>query len=119
MYKKTQGNPFFVNQLLVKLYKDGYISPVEVKEIGWDAPIDTDNLDEGGWMCDMEAIQAANYTSNVVDLMVTSLQALDVDAQHMLGIAATIGSQFDLALLARLCKVPELTVSIAFRPAVR
>jgi predicted ATPase len=119
VYKKTQGNPFFVNQLLVKLHKDGHISPVEGKEVAWDATIDAEDTEEGGWVCNMGAIQEANYTSNVVDLMIASLQALDVEAQKMLGMAATIGNQFDLTLLARLCDMLELTVSIALRAAVR
>ena len=115
VFKKTQGNPFFVNQLLVKLHKDGHIYPVEGKA----SIIDLENLEEGGWECNMKAIHEANYTSNAVDLMVAALQTLDLDAQRMIGMAATIGNQFNLALLARLCDMPELDVAVALHPAVR
>ena len=119
-YKKTQGNPFFVNQLLVTLHKDGHIYPVEHKAFGeQEASMDLDNLEEGGWKCNMEAINEANYSSNAVDLMVAALQTLDAEAQQMIGMAATIGNQFSLMLLARLCDMAELDVAVALHPAVR
>ena len=116
VYKKTQGNPFFVNQLLVKLHKDGHIYPVGGRGV---ESIDVNNLDEGGWECNMDAIQEANYSSNAVDLMVSALQMLDTEAQRMIGMAATIGNQFSLVLLARLCDMAELDVAVALHPAVR
>ena len=116
VYKKTQGNPFFVNQLLVKLHKDGHIYPVGGSGV---ESIDMDNLDEGGWECNMDAIQVANYSSNAVDLMVSALQMLDMEAQRMIGMAATIGNQFSLELLARLCDMAELDAAVALHPAVR
>lgn len=85
VHKKTQGNPFFINKLLVTLHKDGHIQPVE-------------NNDGAGWVCNMEAIQMANYTSNVVDLMVTALRSLQENVQNMMGVAAIIGNQFEFTL---------------------
>ena len=77
------------------------------------------NLEEGGWECNMEAIHEANYSSNAVDLMVAALQMLDVEVQQMLGMAATIGNRFQLVLLARLCDKPEIDVAVALHTAVR
>ena len=116
MFKKTQGNPFFINQLLVKLHKDGHIYAVEGK--GEESAV-LDNFEDGGWGCNMGAINEANYSSNAVDLMVDALQTLDEDVQRMIGMAATIGNRFNLALLARLCDMPELDVAVALYPAVR
>ena len=67
----------------------------------------------------MVAIHEANYSSNVVDLMVGALQTLDVEAQRMIGMAATIGNQFDLALLARLSDTSELDVAVVLHSVVR
>ena len=67
----------------------------------------------------MAAIHEANYSSNVVDLMVGALQTLDVEAQRMIGMAATIGNQFDLALLARLSDMTELDVAVVLHSVVR
>lgn len=104
--KKTQGNPFFINKLLVTLHKDGHIQIVE--------------NDEGvGWVCNMEAIQMANYTSNVVDLMVNALRTLPENVQNMMGMAAIIGNQFELTLLANLCELPENNVEPCLRRAVQ
>jgi predicted ATPase len=117
---KTQGNPFFVNQLLVTLYKDGHIRPVEKKDPGWNTEVHLDDeWEEGGWVCNMEAIQRANYTSNVVDLMVAALRGLPLDVQNMVGMAATISNQFELGLLARVCGLTEQQIATSLRGAVR
>lgn len=131
MHTKTQGNPFFVNQLLVTLHKHGHIRPTdpygseftleeieeaEAKEAREGGPR---RGERGGWTCDMEAIQAANYTSNVVDLMVGALKTLPPDVQKMIGMAATIGNQFELTLLASVCGLSERTTAFALRGAVK
>lgn len=134
VHTKTQGNPFFVNQLLITLHKHGHIHPIEpyseftleaIEEAEREARKDENSKDRrekrerGGWICDMEAIQAANYTSNVVDLMVGSLKTLPSEVQKMIGMAATIGNQFDLSLLASVCDIPERTTAFALRGAVK
>ena len=108
IFRKTQGNPFFVNQLLTTLYKNGHIHFASV--------IDGQSSEQVrggmewldlflfffaffdlicfnhlrrcvflvflsifvGWMYDMEAIQEENYTSNVVELMVSMLRYLQL-----------------------------------------
>lgn len=106
VHKKTQGNPFFINKLLVTLHKDGHIRPVEQNE-------------EAGWECDMKAIKRANYTSNVIDLMITALRGLPEHVQNMMGVASIIGNQFELTLLARVCELPSHYVEASLRGAVR
>jgi predicted ATPase len=92
---------------------------VENPDFDWDKVLDDDAPEEGGWECNMEAIQAANYTSNVVDLMIAALRGLRMDVQRMIGMAATIGAQFDLVVLAMLCDCSEENASVALRTAVR
>jgi predicted ATPase len=119
IYKKTKGNPFFVNQLLSTLHRNGHIrfldpSQLEGNNIAQkkeeqsdDDDDDDDDIDPegeiGGWMCDTAAIKKANYTSNVVDLMVESMRKLPTTVQYVLGAAATIGSRFEVLSLTKIC----------------
>jgi predicted ATPase len=102
IFKKTNGNPYFVNQFLRMLYKNGHIRFVESTETGKDEIVKI-----GGWMCDTEAIENANYTSNVVDMMVANLRLLPNSIQNLLGAAAIIGNQFEILPLAIICHKPK------------
>ncbi|HEU4333262.1 MAG TPA: sigma 54-interacting transcriptional regulator [Candidatus Eisenbacteria bacterium] len=82
---KTGGNPFFVTQFLRTLHHDGYIA--------WDAP-------SSAWRADLAAIERANITDNVVDLMGAKIHRLRPRAQRALHLAACVGSRFDLETLA-------------------
>jgi predicted ATPase/signal transduction histidine kinase/CheY-like chemotaxis protein/tRNA A-37 threonylcarbamoyl transferase component Bud32 len=104
IFQKTQGNPFFVHELLRKLYLDGCI------EISPTA---------GGWVWDLTRIDAVEISPNVADFMVARLKQLPLDSQNVLQIAACVGSQFDLRTLARVMDVPFLSAVKALWPAVR
>jgi predicted ATPase len=115
IFKKTKGNPYFVNQFLHMLHKNRHIRFVQSTETDHDEIVKI-----GGWMCDTEAIENANYTSNVVDMMVINLRKLPNSIQHLLGAAAIIGNQFEVVLLAMLCHkqkqeiISELTTIIKY-----
>ncbi len=85
LMQKTDGNPFLSNELLKSLYQEEYL-----------------NFDpqQGRWLWDLNAIQAAQLTDNVVELMVGKIQKLPSLAQQRLTLAACIGYQFDLGTLA-------------------
>lgn len=78
---KTGGNPFFLNQLLAALYHDGIIHY---------------EASAGGWTYDIERVATAASTDNVVDYMTERLQLLPAPSQHMLQLAACVGSSFDI-----------------------
>ncbi|MCK5343276.1 MAG: hypothetical protein KAR20_07720, partial [Candidatus Heimdallarchaeota archaeon] len=82
---KTQGNPFFVNQILEKL--------VEEKNIYF-------NHQELCWKWDVVKIQNLDITDNVVDLLISKIKSLSVETQEVLKIASCIGNQFELDALA-------------------
>ncbi|MBF0397940.1 MAG: AAA family ATPase, partial [Desulfobacterales bacterium] len=84
-YKKTLGNPFFVNQLLWDLY--------DAKNIYF-------NVDIGIWEFNLEQIENVKITDNVVELMVNKIQKLSPNTQNILKFAACIGSDFDLETLS-------------------
>ncbi len=84
LHKKTQGNPFFLAQLLKSLYSDGLL------QFDYQA----------GWQWDIEEIQKQNITDNVVELMIGKLQQLPESTQQALQLAACIGNEFDLQTLS-------------------
>ncbi|MBW4490088.1 MAG: AAA family ATPase [Trichocoleus desertorum ATA4-8-CV12] len=83
--KKTDGNPFFLTQLLTTLYQEELVYY---------------NTEVGLWQWKIEKIQDVETTDNVVDLMVKKLQQLSESTQNVLKLAACIGNTFDLSLLA-------------------
>jgi predicted ATPase len=82
---KTEGNPFFLTQMLSSLYQENLLSY---------------NVDSGDWQWTLEQIQQVKITDNVVELMVGKLQKLPDVTQNVLKLAACIGSTFNLNLLA-------------------
>lgn len=82
---KTQGNPFFLTQLLQSLYKDNLFSFSQK---------------QGCWQWNIAEIQGIQMTENVVDLMIKKIQKLNKNTQEALKIAACIGSRFDLEVLS-------------------
>ena len=85
IFKKTNGNPFFLNELLKKLHRENYLHFVHAQE---------------RWNWDLEKINALTISENVVDLMINRLQKLPIDTQKSLQIASCIGSNFDLKTLS-------------------
>jgi PAS domain S-box-containing protein len=93
--RKTQGNPFFTTQFLKSLQADGEITFNRA----------------GYWECDIAHVQALSLTNDVVELMVTQLQKLPIEAQEILKLAACIGNQFDLETLAIVSEQSQQSVS--------
>ncbi|RKZ51705.1 MAG: serine/threonine-protein kinase PknK [Candidatus Parabeggiatoa sp. nov. 3] len=83
--QKTQGNPFFTNQFLKFLHEEGLI---------------TFDLNCGYWQCDLTQVKLLSISDDVVEFMGHQLQKLPVTTQQVLKLAACIGNQFDLAMLA-------------------
>ncbi|WP_437676984.1 trifunctional serine/threonine-protein kinase/ATP-binding protein/sensor histidine kinase [Sorangium sp. So ce131] len=88
---KTQGNPFFINQFLVALYKDHLL---------------TFDPSSGSYWWDLERIRRAGITDNVVDFMARKLRRLTPSTQRILTLAACIGHKFDLETLAMIYERP-------------
>jgi predicted ATPase/class 3 adenylate cyclase/GAF domain-containing protein/tRNA A-37 threonylcarbamoyl transferase component Bud32 len=86
LMRKTGGNPFFVNQFLYTLYEEELLMFQTVEQVGWQ------------W--DIKQIESLNITDNIVELMIGKLKKLPQFAQHVLRLAACIGSHFDLDTLS-------------------
>jgi len=89
--QKTEGNPFFVNEFLKTLHAEDCL---------------TFNCDRRNWQWDIEQIQAANITNNVVVLMTDKLSKLPESVKHILRLAACVGNEFDLDTLSIICDSP-------------
>ena len=81
---KTNGNPFFVKQLLKTFYDRGLLE-FEVAS--------------GCWEWDPKQIRRAEISENVVDLMVEKIMDLHPESIRILKIAACIGNRFDVQTL--------------------
>jgi len=93
IYQKTQGNPFFATQFLKSLYQDGLIEF---------------NFSEECWQCDITQINQQALTDDVVEFMAFQLRKLPQSTQQALKLAACIGNQFDLKILAIVFEQSEI-----------
>ncbi len=105
---KTQGNPFFINQLLQSL-SDSHLLPFQFP----------DGESKGEWSWEMDQIQAVGMTDNVVELMTNKIQKLAPTVQESLKIAACIGNSFDLKTLAVVREQSQIAIARDLWPAVR
>lgn len=88
-YSKTQGNPFFLNQLLISLYQERLI---------------VIDLNQGAWQWDIAKIKKTNISDNVVEFMSKKILELRPEAQRFLKIAACVGNTFDLKMIAKIAE---------------
>ncbi len=103
VYKKTQGNAFFLVQFLKMLEKYSYLHF---------------NLRQGRWTWDLEELSRLNITTNVVDLMVDKIKQLPKLSQQALTFAACIGNSFKITELANILGYShDKTIALISKPA--
>jgi predicted ATPase/signal transduction histidine kinase/FixJ family two-component response regulator/tRNA A-37 threonylcarbamoyl transferase component Bud32 len=96
LFNKTQGNPFFLSQLLKTLYQEDLLTYNFTPLI---PPYQGGT--KGGWQWNIEQIQAIGITDyNVVELIARNIRKLPEDTQKVLKFAACIGNTFNLEVLA-------------------
>ncbi|WP_224245601.1 trifunctional serine/threonine-protein kinase/ATP-binding protein/sensor histidine kinase [Hyalangium gracile] len=103
VHEKTDGNPFFLLQLMQALHQDGLL----VRTV------------EGGWRWDAEGVRAKGYSDNVVDFLVGTLSQLPAETQHLLRLAACVGNSFPLSLLVIISSLEERQVEQDLEPALQ
>ncbi|HAX74918.1 MAG TPA: serine/threonine protein kinase [Cyanobacteria bacterium UBA11372] len=89
VYRKTEGNPFFVKEFLQSIYAEKLII------------FDFDCLN---WRWELAKIEARNITDNVVELLIDKLKNLPESTQKILRLAACVGNNFDLNNLSIICE---------------
>jgi predicted ATPase/serine phosphatase RsbU (regulator of sigma subunit) len=85
LLRKTDGNPFFLQQFLGAL--------VEQRLLRFDPGA-------GRWVWDDARLEAAVASDNVVDLLIARLRRLSDAARRVLTLGACVGQEFDLATLS-------------------
>ncbi|MBW4576210.1 MAG: AAA family ATPase [Aphanothece sp. CMT-3BRIN-NPC111] len=85
VHNKTDGNPFFLTQLLQSLYTENLLSF---------------DVIAGSWRWEIEEIETVGITDNVVNLMIGKIEKLDENTQNVLKLAACIGNRFGLEVLS-------------------
>lgn len=90
IYKKTQGNAFFLGQ---------FLSMLENKKLL------TFDLQSNHWSWQLEELECLNITSNVVELMVDKIEQLPENAQRMIQFAACLGNKFSIIELANILEL--------------
>ena len=100
VYKKTNGNPLFVIQFLRTIYTDHLLRFDDIQR---------------KWIWDTEKIQKKQFTSNVVDFMISEIGKLSSKQKQILQIASCIGIEFDVPTLFEI--LLELKPTIGNRPS--
>lgn len=103
LWNKTQGNPFFLGQLLLELYRQKWVRR---------------NLETGFWEWDQHAAEHASATENVVELMRRKVEELPERTQQLLGQAACAGHSFTFGDLATLSELQPAQVVEELNPAL-
>ncbi|WP_330220748.1 trifunctional serine/threonine-protein kinase/ATP-binding protein/sensor histidine kinase [[Phormidium ambiguum] IAM M-71] len=86
LFHKTSGNPFFLTQLLQTLYSENLLKFDFIK---------------GRWFWNIGQIQGLGIIDfNIIELVAKNIQKLSDRTQHTLKLAACIGNQFNLDVLA-------------------
>jgi diguanylate cyclase (GGDEF)-like protein len=94
-FRKTAGNPFFLNQFLGSIHEAGHLR-YRAADDCWD------------W--DLDAIEQAEYTDNVVELLLDKIRRLRPATQRLLQLGASIGNRFTLDTLVLVVeRAPWLT----------
>lgn len=105
LYSKTQGNPFFLTQLIKAIYQEKLINY---------------NFSKRQWQWNIEEIQAIGITDkSVIELMTSQIQKLPKTAQEILKLAACLGNRFTLDILAIVNEESPSITSTLLWPALQ
>ncbi len=103
IFKKTAGNPFYVNELLKTIHNN--------KSIFF-------NYETKKWHWSIDKIAALNISGNVVELMTSRLKEFAPDCLRILKLAACIGNSFDLRTLSLVTGLSAKEISSKLWPAL-
>ncbi|MEQ9364935.1 MAG: serine/threonine-protein kinase PknK, partial [Leptospirales bacterium] len=88
VFDKTDGNPFYINELLRELHTQGFI---------------VFDRQAAAWTWDLPAIQSHGLSEDVLAFMAARLRKLDRLTLNLLRIASALGNRFDLRMLCLAC----------------
>ncbi|MEP7108551.1 MAG: AAA family ATPase [Ferruginibacter sp.] len=92
IYVKTQGNPFFINQLLDYLYSKKYI---------WL------NANDNSWKWNIAGIRELAVNENIATVIINKINDISPQNLEILTYASCLGNNFSLAALNFITQIPE------------
>ncbi len=92
VYSRTGGNPLFVREYLLNMYR---------------AELITFNHNKIRWEWDIDAIRNISMDGNLVELMAAKILTQPQEGQDVLKVASGIGCKFDLRILMEVMDIPE------------
>jgi len=102
--RKTGGNPFFVNQFLLTLYRKGVLF------------IDRRRR---RWGCNLKSVQGVALTDNVVDLMLERINHLAPETRRLLQLGSCLGNSFEHRTLALVAELSPQAAALELEEALR
>ncbi len=103
IYDRTDGNPFFVREILETFADNGIIHL---------------DMDKGYWTCDLFKVKRAEISENVVDFLMGILGQFPKATTDVLKFAACIGHSFDMDTLVLLSGEDKSALGKALMPAI-
>jgi diguanylate cyclase (GGDEF)-like protein len=100
---KTDGNPFFIGQLLKSLHADGLIAY---------------DIAACAWTWDLAGIERVAISDNVAELMSVNIRKLPATTRQLLELAACIGNEFTLHDLSVVGEQSWDSIAAHFREAL-
>ncbi|WP_017660645.1 trifunctional serine/threonine-protein kinase/ATP-binding protein/sensor histidine kinase [Baaleninema simplex] len=104
LYRKTDGNPFFLTQLLLSLERENLL---------------TLDPETGRWQWDVAQLETLDISENAIELTVRKLRTLPLETQNLLMLASCIGNRFDLGVLSVVNERSQQRTATDLWPAVR
>ena len=104
IWEKTNGNPFFMREFLIKLN--------QTQQLVYDH-------ETGQWQWDLKAVSSQTITENVVEFITETIQRMDQSTLSVLDCAACLGYEFFLEDLANICEVPGDKISNLLWKSIR
>jgi predicted ATPase/nitrogen-specific signal transduction histidine kinase len=99
--EKSHGNPFFINQLLNKLYHEQTI-----------------HFERGqGWRWDLDKIRAMQMTETVADFIIKKFNRLPEKTRQVLQCASCVGEEFQVEPISGVCRKTPMEVHLALQEA--
>ena len=103
VHAKTDGNPFFLRQVLETLVSEGVLHFEPQTDV---------------WRWESERVRALDISDNVIELMLRKIARLSAQVRAMLQTAACIGSTFSIELLTTVIHGSDESLRTAMAPAV-
>ncbi|PCK09865.1 MAG: hypothetical protein COA42_02090 [Alteromonadaceae bacterium] len=103
VHRKTEGNPFFINELLKCWHEQGLLKF---------------SVEQQRWTWQLDVIQANGVNDNVVELMLGKIVKLPSHCQSLLKLAACLGAEFTLVELALIAELNLIELTRRLWPAL-